>query len=88
VSVDTVEDNSRLAEGLGIEFPLLSDSGREAIRAWGLVHAGADPRGDAIARPGVFLIEPDGTVSWRSIPDDWRVRLRPEQVLTVLRSPR
>lgn len=87
MSVDTVEQNARLAEGLGIEFALLSDSDRMAIRAWGLVHEGGGPGGD-IARPGVFLVETDGTVSWRSLPDDWRVRLRPEQVLAVLRSPR
>ncbi len=84
--MDTVEQNARLAQGLGIEFALLSDSDRMAIRAWGLVHEGGGP-GGAIARPGIFLVEPDGTVFWRSLPDDWRVRLRPEQVLEVLRSP-
>jgi peroxiredoxin len=86
VSVDTIEENARLADALGLEFPILSDVQEEAIREWGLVHENAKPGGGAIARPGVFLVEPDGTISWRRMTDDYRVRLRPEDVLNVLRS--
>jgi peroxiredoxin len=84
VSVDTIEDNARLAEGLGLEFPVLSDVERRAISAWGVVHDGGQPGGGAIARPASFLVERDGTISWRSLTDNWRVRLRPEQVLEAL----
>lgn len=84
VSVDSVEDSARLAEGLGLEFSLLSDAQRAAIADWQVVHEGGRPGGGSIARPAAFLIEPDGTISWRHLPDDWRVRLRPEQVLEVL----
>jgi peroxiredoxin len=86
VSVDTTEENARLADKLGLEFPILSDVQEEAIREWGLVHENAKPGGGAIARPGVFLVEPDGTISWRRLTDDYRVRLRPDDVLKVLRS--
>lgn len=83
MSVDTSEDSARLAEGLGLEFPLLSDVERQAIRAWGVAHEEGLP-GQMIARPASFLVERDGTISWRSLTDNWRVRLRPEQLLEAL----
>ena len=86
VSVDTNEESVRLAEGLGLQFPILSDVQEEAIRAWGLVHENGKPGGGAISRPAIFLVEPDGTISWRRLTDDYRVRLRPEDLLEVLRS--
>ena len=86
VSVDSTEENARLADKLGLEFPILSDVQEVAIREWGLVHENAKPGGGAIARPGVFLVEPDGTISWRRLTDDYRVRLRPDDVLKVLHS--
>ena len=86
VSVDTVEQNRELAEGLGLDFPLLSDSQRTAIAAWGVVHAGGGIGGTDIARPATFLVESDGRVSWRSLTENWRVRVRPEHVLDALGS--
>ncbi len=86
VSVDTIEESARLASGLGLEFPLLSDVEREAITAWGVVHEGGKPGGGAIARPAIFLVEPDGTISWRSVTENYRVRVRPENVLEALRN--
>lgn len=83
MSVDTSEDSARLAEGLGLEFPLLSDVEREAVRAWGVAHEEGLP-GQVIARPASFLVERDGTISWRSLTDNWRVRLRPEELLEAL----
>ena len=86
ISVDTNEESALLAERLGLEFPILSDVQEEAIRAWGLVHENGKPGGGAIARPAFFLIEPDGTISWRQLTDDYRVRVRPEDVLEALRA--
>jgi peroxiredoxin len=88
VSVDTNEESARLAARLGLEFPILSDVHEEAIRTWGLVHEDARPSGGAIARPAIFLIQPDGTISWRSLTDDYRVRPRPDDILEVVRGIR
>ena len=84
VSVDTSEESARLAEELDLEFPILSDVQEEAIHTWGLVHENGKPGGGAISRPAIFLVEPEGTISWRRLTDDYRVRLRPEDVLKVL----
>ena len=86
VSVDTIEESARLAEKLGLEFPILSDVQEEAIRTWGLVHENGKPGGGAISRPAIFLVEPDGIISWRQITDDYRVRARPEHLLEMLRA--
>jgi peroxiredoxin len=86
VSVDTIEESARLAEKLGLEFQILSDVQEDAIRTWGLVHESAKPGGGAISRPAIFLIEPDGRISWRQLTDDYRVRARPEDLLVVLRA--
>ena len=86
VSVDTSEESARLAEGLGLEFPILSDVDEEAIHVWGLVHDGGRPGGGAIARPAIFIVEPDGTISWRRLTDNYRVRVRPEEILEALTS--
>ena len=86
VSVDTNEESAMLADKLGLEFPILSDVQETAIREWGLVHENARPGGGSMARPAVFLIEPDGTISWRDVTDDYRVRARPEDILEVLGS--
>jgi peroxiredoxin len=88
VSVDTTEESARLVKGLSLEFPVLSDVERRAIRDWGLVHEGGKPGGGAIARPATYIVEPDGTISWRSLTENWRVRVRPEHVLDALGASR
>jgi hypothetical protein len=50
------------------------------------VHANGKPGGGAISRPAIFLVESDGTISWRRLTDDYRVRLRPEEVLEAMRT--
>ena len=84
MSVDTIEESALLAAGLGLEFPLLSDVERQAILDWGLVHEGGKPGEGAIARPAIFIVEPDGRISWRSLTENYRVRVRPEHVLDAL----
>jgi peroxiredoxin Q/BCP len=36
-SVDTPEDNKKFAESLGLDFPLLSDPGKQVASAYGVV---------------------------------------------------
>jgi peroxiredoxin len=84
VSVDPSEESAKLVEGLGLDFPVLSDPSAGAISDWGVLHADGLPGSGAIARPATFLVEADGTISWRSLTDNWRVRVRPEHVLEAL----
>ena len=56
-SVDTPEDNKKFAEELGLDFPLLSDPGKQVATAYGVV-GGDRP----LARRWTFYIGKDGKV--------------------------
>ena len=85
VSTGSVADNQKLAESAGITFALLSDPQLDAIDAFGLRHPGASVDGSDIARPAVFIIAPDGQIAWRRLTDNWRVRVRPDQLVQTLK---
>lgn len=83
--MDSVEDNRRVVEKLGLDFPVLSDSDRKTIKAYGLLHEGASIDGSAIARPATLVIDAEGSVRWRNLTENWRVRVRPDDVIDALR---
>lgn len=84
ISVDSVETNKKLADALGLEFPVLADEQLEAIDAYDLRHEAARMDGNDIARPAVFILDRNGVVQWRDLTDNWRVRVRPEGILKEL----
>jgi len=81
-----VEENRRLADKLGLEFSILSDSDRTTIAAYGVVHAGVGLGGSDIARPATLILDEDGRVTWRYLTENWRVRVRPDAVIEALRT--
>lgn len=56
-SVDTLEDNRRFAESLGVKYPILSDPDRKTAMAYGVVD---DPNG--YAKRWTFIIGMDGRI--------------------------
>ena len=66
---------------MGYTFTFLSDVKAEVIRRYDVLHRGAGPKGQDIARPAEFLLDPQGKVIWRNLTEDAAVRARPEQVL-------
>jgi peroxiredoxin len=50
------------------------------------VHKKAGIDGADIARPAEFLVDRNGIVRWRNLTEDFRVRLRPEQILAAVRA--
>lgn len=85
IAADSVADNRRLVDVLGLDFPVLSDGSCAAIEAYGLLHRDAGLGGEDISRPATFLVGPDGTVRWRSLPDSWRIRVRPDDLISAVR---
>jgi peroxiredoxin len=83
ISVDPVETNRELCEKRGYTYTFLSDTKMEAIRTYDLVHA-AGFRGNDIARPAEFLLDAAGTVRWRNLTGDYRVRTRGADLLKVI----
>lgn len=84
VSVDPVDRNVELSGELGLEFALLSDPRAEVIDAYGVLHAEGGMGGTDIARPALFIVDRDGTIAWKNLTGNWRVRVRPDEVLRQL----
>ncbi|MGC4004206.1 MAG: peroxiredoxin [Pirellulales bacterium] len=57
-SCDTVADNTKFAESLMLDYPILSDPTRDTAKAYGLV---SDAKGNA--KRVTFIIGPDGKVA-------------------------
>jgi len=84
ICVDPVEKNAEVAGNLGIEFPILADTELEATNAYGLLHEAGAMDGADIARPGVFIVDRGGDIAFRDLTDNWRVRVRPDEVIEEL----
>lgn len=83
ICVDPVEKNAEVAAKQGLTFPLLHDGDLKAIDAFSLRHVDGG-FGQDIARPGVFIADSQGRIQWRRLTDNWRVRLRPAEILEAL----
>jgi peroxiredoxin Q/BCP len=57
VSCDSPATNRRFAKALDLDYPVLSDPGKEVARAYGVVHEGR-----AIPERWTFIIGTDGTI--------------------------
>lgn len=65
VSVDAPFANKAFADKNGLNFPLLSDYAREAVRAYGVAHDDfAGLPGYTAAKRSVFVIDPAGVVRY------------------------
>lgn len=65
VSVDAPFANKAFADKNGLNFPLLSDYAREAVRAYDVAHDDfAGMPGYTAAKRSVFVIDPEGVVRY------------------------
>ena len=69
---------------MGYTFPFLSDEKAEVIRRYDVLHRGAGPKGNDIARPAEFYVDANGRVQWVNLTDNIAVRARPEQALNAI----
>ena len=81
ISVDTPGMSRDLCAKAGYTYTFLSDPNVEVIRRYDLVHRGAGPNGQDIARPAEYLLDASGTIRWLNLTEDYRVRARPEQII-------
>jgi peroxiredoxin len=84
ISVDSVEINRGHAQKMGYTFLLLSDADAGVIRRYDVLHRGAGPKNNDIARPAEFYIDANGTVQWVNLTENIAVRARPEQALNAI----
>jgi peroxiredoxin len=88
ISVDTPEESRDLCQRAGYTFPFLSDRNADVIRKYDLLHKGAGEQGRDISRPAELLVDRTGTVRWRNLTEDLRIRATPEKMLEAARSLR
>jgi peroxiredoxin len=87
IGVDDLEHCSLVHDGQKLAFPVLSDSERTTIRAYGLVHAWGHESRD-IAIPAQLLVRRDGTIAWRHIAARVTDRAYPSDTLAAIESLR
>ena len=81
ISVDAPAVSAELARKAGYTFPILSDPNAAVIRQYDLLHKGAGAGGGDVARPAEFLLDRTGTVRWRELTEDYRVRARADDMI-------
>ena len=81
ISVDPVENNRAMVEKLLLPFTLLSDPEGRVIREWGVWTDGDG----GIARPSIFAIRADGTITWRYVGGDFADRPTDDELFNSLR---
>lgn len=86
ISVDSPDISNGLYRRRGYTYTLLSDPNAEVIRRYDLLHPGAGIKGHDIARPAEFLVDTSGVIRWKYLTEDFRVRLRPDQILEAART--
>ena len=85
IAVDPPAQARRVVEKNRLEFPVLCDTDRKVLLAYGLVHQGGGPDGSDIAVPAHVLIDRDGQVVRRFVSHRIQERLASDDVLRVLR---
>jgi len=80
ISVDTREESIEFAGRKSLRTPLLSDSLRKVITAYGVADADNE-----IAVPSIFVISQEGNVLWRHVGETQMDRPGPDVLLEQLR---
>ncbi|MFQ5738376.1 MAG: redoxin domain-containing protein [Acidobacteriota bacterium] len=86
VSPDSKADSLKLIHhleekyGARPDFPLLGDEGHKVIDRYGLLNT----KSPGWPHPAVFVLDRTGTVTWRFVETNYRVRAPNEEILKAL----
>jgi peroxiredoxin len=86
ISVDPVDVANAHCRKMGYTFPFLSDADAAVIKRYDVLHRGAGPKGNDIARPAEFYVDANGKVQWVNLTENIAVRARPSQALSAIDS--
>jgi peroxiredoxin len=84
ISVDPTNITNNHCRKMGYTFTFLSDADAAVIKRYDILHRGAGPKGEDIARPAEFYVDGSGTVRWVNLTENIAVRARPEQALAAI----
>ena len=80
VSTDRFDEMQFWEQSFASGVLLLADPDMAIISAYGLEDTTI---GEEVARPATYVLDADGRVVWRHLPDDWRIRLSAEEYLQL-----
>ena len=87
ISVDAPFANKAFATQNNLQFPLLSDFNRTALKAYGIVHEGSSGlNGYSTSKRSVFVLDKDGIVRYAWISDNPGVEPNYDEVTKALSS--
>ena len=81
ISVDDAERAEPVRQELGIKFPLLCDTRREVVKAYGLLNSGEK---GGIAFPASFVIDRERVIRFRAL-EEVASRVDVDQLLALVR---
>ena len=84
ISVDLPFSLKQFRSAQGLQFPLLSDYDHVAITAYGVTFANFHNYRSDVARRSVFVIDPEGTITWRWLSDNPGQEPNYQQVLEAV----
>jgi len=85
IAVDLPEDSREMVKDYDLAFLVLSDTEATTARDYGVLHKKAHPFDETdIARPATFILDRQGRVVWHHLPENWRIRPRPDELLDEL----
>jgi peroxiredoxin len=79
ICVDTVEQNRAMVDKLLLPFPVLSDPDASVIEPWGLLNAAEK----GIAKPALFLVQPNRSIAFRYVGQDFTDRPTDEELFAA-----
>jgi peroxiredoxin len=80
ISVEGPEIGQRISDLLDLQYPVLSDTGRQGVSLYGVYNL----LGDELATPSVFVIDLEGIIRWEYIGQNTRDRPSNEMILEQL----
>jgi peroxiredoxin len=87
VSIDGPFANKQFTEMHGLNFPVLSDYARDAVRKYGVVMQDLlHVKGYNAAKRSVFVIDPEGTVKYKWVSDNPLIEPNYDEIKQVIRS--
>jgi peroxiredoxin len=81
ISYDSTTTNAAAVAKLGVNFPLLSDSGSKVIDAYGIRNHEAKGRGDGIPHPVLYLLDHEGVIRVKLMRDGYRDRPEAAEII-------
>ena len=83
ISNEDQKRGAKLKEKLDLPFPLLADSERQIIQAYGVFHHN-EPKGRPISRPATFVLDTEGVIRYRYVGDSPPDRPAAEAILDAI----